>query len=406
MTRPVWLTPAVLTIFMAGTTMMSVSMGARQAQGLLIGPLSLDRDWPLATFSLAVAVHNLMWGAFQPFTGAAADRFGASRVAALGAFAFGVGMVLTALGGATLTTLGLGIVSGFGLAATSFAVVLGPVGRAVSPQYRTTALGIGSALGSLGMMALIPVAQALIAHLGANGAIWVLAGLSFVSIPLALILHRGEKAAAPPAIATHQQSAGEALREAWAHPGFKLLTLGFFVCGFQVTFIGVHLPGYLALCGMSKGAGATALLVIGLFNVIGTYGMGRLAQVYRPKYVLSWIYLGRAIVTLAFVLGPKNEATLVAFAAAIGLLWLSTVPPTSGLIAHVFGPRHMGMLFGVVFFSHQIGSFLGSWLGGLIYDATMSYDVMWMGTAILGVAAALVHLPIRDDSLRAQPASG
>ena len=404
MQRPSWLTPAVFTIFAAGTSMMSVSMGSRQAQGLLIGPLSLDRDWPLATFSLAVALHNLMWGAFQPFTGAAADRFGAARVAALGAFAFGLGMVLTALGGAGLTTVGLGIISGFGLAATSFSVVLGPVGRAVPPAHRTAALGAGSALGSLGMMALIPVAQWLIADLGAVGAIWVLASLSFLSIPLALILHRGEQAVPRPAAAAASQTAREALREAWGHPGFRLLTIGFFVCGFQVTFIGVHLPGYLALCGMSKGAGATALLVIGLFNVIGTYGMGRLAQVYRPKYVLSAIYLGRAVVTLAFVLGPKTETTLLAFAASIGLLWLSTVPPTSGLIAHVFGPRHMGMLFGVVFFSHQIGSFLGSWLGGAIYDATLSYDVMWMGTAALGVLAALVHLPIRDASLRTQGA--
>jgi predicted MFS family arabinose efflux permease len=404
MRRPIWLSPAVFTIFAAGATMMSVSMGSRQAQGLLIGPLSADRGWPLATFSLAVAVHNLMWGAFQPFTGAAADKYGAARVAAMGAFAFGLGMVLTAMGGATLTTIGLGIISGFGLAATSFSVVLGPVGRAVSPQYRTQALGIGSALGSLGMMLMIPVAQTLIGQVGPERTVWILASLSFISIPLALILNKGEQAAKPALSLVGGQTAREALREAWAQPGYRLLALGFFVCGFQVTFIGVHLPGYLALCGMNKGAGATALLVIGLFNVIGTYMMGRLSQVYRPKYVLSAIYLGRAVVTTAFVLAPKNEFTLLAFAASIGLLWLSTVPPTSGLIANVFGPKHMGMLFGVVFFTHQIGSFLGSWLGGLIYDATLSYDVMWMGTVVLGIMAAIVHLPIRDESLRAEAA--
>lgn len=400
MRRPVWLTPAVLTIFMSGAAMMSVSMGSRQSQGLLIGPLSLDRDWPLATFSLAVAVHNLMWGFFQPFTGAAADRWGAARVAALGALAFGIGMIMTASGGAWMTTIGLGVVSGFGLAATSFSVVVGPVSRAVSPQHRTSAMGAAQALGSFGMMAMIPLSQWMIGAYGATQTIWILSTFSLASIPLAIILNKGEKASRPALSVVADLTVKEALREAWRHPGYRLLAAGFFVCGFQVTFIGVHLPGYLALCGMSQGAGATALLVIGIFNVFGTWMMGQLSQKYRPKHVLSAIYLLRAICTIAFVFGPKNEVTLLAFAASMGLLWLSTVPPTSGLIACVFGPRYLGMLFGVVFFTHQLGSFLGSWLGGIIYDATLSYDVMWMGTAILGVVASLLHLPIDDRSLR------
>jgi predicted MFS family arabinose efflux permease len=400
MNRPAWLSPAVLTIFAAGCVMMSISMGSRQAQGLLIGPLSADRGWPLATFSLAVALHNLFWGAFQPFTGAAADRWGAARVAAFGALAFGLGMILVATGGEWGTIIGLGLVSGFGLAATSFSVVLGPVGRAVAPQYRTTAMGTGSALGSLGMMALIPVTQSLIGGFGATTAVWVLACLSLVTIPLALLLHKGEVAAnAAASIIHHQQSVGEALREALSHNGYRLLILGFFVCGFQLAFIGVHLPGYLALCGMTKGAGATALLVIGGFNVIGTYVAGRLK--WRHKYILSAIYLARAVATFLFVMGPKSEVTLLAYAATMGLLWLSTVPPTTGVIAGMFGARYIGMLFGVVFFSHQIGSFLGAWLGGIVYDATLSYDVMWMATVVAGVFATLVHLPIRDASLRA-----
>lgn len=401
MGRPSWLSPAVLTIFIAGCVMMSVSMGARQAQGLLIGPLSLERGWPLATFSLAVALHNLFWGAFQPFTGAAADRWGAARVAACGALAFGIGMILVASGGETGSIVGLGLISGFGLAATSYSVVLGPVGRAVAPQYRVTAMGTGSALGSLGMMALIPVTQGLIGGLGASGAVWVLACFSLATIPLALMLHRGEEAArkAAAAVVHHPQSIREALSEAWGHSGYRLLTAGFFVCGFQLAFIGVHLPGYLALCGMTKGAGATALLVIGGFNVIGTYLAGRLKV--RPKYLLSGIYLARAAATFLFVMGPKNEVTLLAFAATMGLLWLSTVPPTTGLIAGLFGPRYLGMLFGVTFFSHQIGSFLGAWLGGIVYDATLSYDVMWMSTVVAGLFATLVHLPIRDASVRA-----
>lgn len=407
MRRPIWLSPAILTIMAGGAMLMSVSMGSRQAQGLLINPLSDERGWPLATFSLAVALHNLLWGAFQPFTGAAADRFGAARVAALGALAFGLGMAMVAMGGVTLTVIGLGLVSGLGLAATSFAVVLGPVGRVVGAEHRTTAMGVASALGSLGMMAMIPVAQFLISALGATGAIWVLAAISLASAPAAFLLHRGEKAArltqapAPGPDQTFKAALAEALR----HPGYRLLTIGFFVCGFQVTFIGVHLPGYLALCGMSQGAGATALLTIGAFNVAGTYLMARAAQRWRAKHVLAGIYLGRAVVTALFVLGPKNEVTLLAFAAAMGLMWLSTVPPTTGLIAHMFGTRHLGMLFGLVFFSHQIGSFLGAWVGGAVYDATLSYDIMWMVTALLGIAAALIHLPIGDrPAVRVQAA--
>ncbi len=401
MFRPSWMTSAILTIFASGTVMMSISMGSRQAQGLLMGPLSAERGWPLATFSLAVAVHNLMWGAFQPFTGAAADRWGAAKVAAAGALAFGLGMMLAASGGQAQTIIGLGVLAGFGLAATSYSVVLGPVARAVAPADRTRAMGTGSALGSLGMMAMIPLAQALIGGLGASGTVWVLSLFSLATIPLALVLHRGEMATrAAHAVHHVQQSAGEALREAWGHSGYRLLTMGFFVCGFHIAFIGVHLPGYLALCGMSKGAGATALLIIGGANVIGTYMAGRLR--IRHKYLLSAIYLGRAVIVGAFVLAPKNEWTVLAFAASIGLLWLSTVPPTTGLLAHVFGPRHLGMLFGIVFFSHQIGSFLGAWLGGVIYDATLSYDPMWIAAVVLGVGATLVHLPIRDESLRMQ----
>ncbi|MBC7907401.1 MAG: MFS transporter, partial [Rhodospirillaceae bacterium] len=339
-------------------------------------------------------------GMFQPFTGAAADRWGAARVAAFGALAFGLGMMMVAWGGEAPTVIGLGLISGFGLAATSYSVVLGPVGRAVSPQFRTTAMGTGSALGSLGMMAMIPLTQGLIGTLGATKAVWVLACFSLVSIPLALVLHKGEVAArASHAAMGAHQSIREALTEAWGHSGYRLLTLGFFVCGFQLAFIGVHLPGYLALCGMTKGAGATALLVIGGFNVIGTFVAARLKM--RPKYLLSAIYLARAVATFAFVMGPKNEVTLLAFAAVMGLLWLSTVPPTTGLIANLFGPRYLGMLFGVVFFSHQIGSFLGAWLGGIIYDATLSYDIMWMSTVAAGIFATLVHLPIRDTGVRA-----
>lgn len=396
-----WVTPATFALVAAGAAMMSVSMGTRQTMGLLIGPLSLERGWPLATFSLAVALQNLLWGAFQPFTGAAADRWGAARVAAFGALASALGLWLAAQGGAMALIVGLGLVAGLGLASTSFAVVLGPVGRAVAPEERTRAMGTASAAGSIGMMAMIPVAQFLIPALGASKTMNALAVIALASIPLALILGWGERTAANGAKA--QTMGGQPLRaalgEAMGHRGFQLLILGFFVCGFQIAYIGVHLPGYLQLCGMGAGAGATALLVIGLFNTLGTWGAGQMGRWMRPKFPLAAIYLLRAAATMAFVFGPKNEAALLAFAAVIGLLWLSTVPLTSGLIACVFGPKHLGALFGIVFFSHQVGGFLGAWLGGLVYDATLSYDLMWMATAVLGVMAALVHLPIADRKL-------
>lgn len=402
--RPSWLTPAVLTIIVGGATMMSVAMGARQSFGLLIAPLSAQNGWPLATFSLAVALQNLMWGTFQPFTGAAADRWGAARVAAVGAVAYAAGLWLVVSGDPLACVLGLGLLSGLGMAATSHSVVLGPVGRAVAPEQRQRALGGAAAAGSVGMILLIPVADWLVRAQGATFTLLTLSALCLLSLPFALLMNKGERAAAKPAaaLAGAGQSLREAVREAAAHSGYRYLTAGFFVCGFQLAFIAVHLPGYLQLCGMSAGAGATALLVIGLFNTLGTWAVGLVR--WRAKHTLSAIYLLRAVAVLAFVLGPKTEWALLIFAAAMGLLWLSTVPPTSGLIAGVFGPRHMGTLFGIVFFSHQIGGFLGAWLGGVIYDRTLSYDAMWMVTAALGVAAALIHLPIADKTLRTQAA--
>lgn len=380
-------------------------MGSRQAQGLLIGPLSAERGWPLAVFSLAVALHNLFWGAFQPVAGALADRWGAARVAASGALAFGIGMIMVASGGTWATTIGLGIVAGYGLAATSYSVILGPVGRAVAPADRIVAMGTGSALGSLGMMMLIPLAQGAIAWWGASGTVWLFAVLSLLTIPLSWLLHKGELASGHHATAMrHEPGVGfrQVLRQAWEQRGYRLLTLGFFVCGFQIAFIGVHLPGYLALCGMSQGAGATALLIIGGFNVLGTLIVARLP--YPPQYTLAVIYLSRAAATALFVLGPKTEATLLAFAAVMGLLWLTTVPPTTGVIARLLGVRHIGMLYGVAFFSHQIGAFIGAWLGGVIYDRTLTYDAMWIVTVALGCIAAAMHVPIRTDGPREQAA--
>ncbi|MGE5547726.1 MAG: MFS transporter [Solirubrobacterales bacterium] len=400
MRRPVWMTAGVLTLVAAGAAMMSVSMGARQTWGLLIGPLSTERGWPLATFSLAVALQNLLWGAFQPFSGAAADRWGSARVAVVGALAYALGLAMVALGGPWTAVAGLGVVSGLGIACTSFAVVLGAVGRSVGPESRSSALGFASAAGSLGMVGMIPVASNLIPAYGPTTTVWVLAVLCLASVPFAAIIARAERGTAHPSVhLAVGQTLAEALADALRHTGFRLLTVGFFVCGFQIAFIGVHLPNYLALCGMPKSAGATALLVLGAFNVVGTWLAGQLGTHFRPKYVLAATYLLRAVAATAFVFGPKTDLTMMAFAAALGMMWLSTVPLTSGLIASVFGPKHMGALFGIVFFSHQVGAFVGSWLGGIVYDRTLSYDSMWITTVLLGIAASLIHLPIGDRPL-------
>jgi predicted MFS family arabinose efflux permease len=393
MVRPVWLTPSVAAIIAAGAVVMSASLGARQPQGLLLDPLSIERGWPFATFSLAVALQNLLWGVFQPFAGAAADRWGAARVAALGAVAYAIGLVMMVAGGPAMTVVGLGVVAGAGIAATTFSVVLGTVGRAVEPRYRSSALGLASAAGSFGMMLAIPLCAWLIRAYGPDATLLVLAALCLGSIPFAWLLGRAEAAAGPP---PPGPSLREALKEAVGHSGYRLLILGFFVCGFQIAYIAVHLPNYLQLCGMGTGAGATALLTIGLFNVLGSWLAGQLGGRFRSKYVLSAIYLLRVVAVVAFVWSPKSETALIAFTAAMGLLWLSTVPLTSGLVALLFGPKHMGSLFGIVFLSHQIGAFVGSWAGGEIYDATLSYEPMWIATAALGLLAAVLHLPIAD----------
>ncbi|MEO5337938.1 MAG: MFS transporter [Magnetospirillum sp. WYHS-4] len=396
MARPVWLTPTVVVLILSGAVVMSASLGARQPLGLILEPLSAERHWPFATFSLAVALQNLLWGLFQPFAGAAADRWGAARVAIFGALAYALGLAMVASDDELLTVVGLGVVAGAGIAATTFSVVLGAVGRAVGPEHRSSALGLASATGSFGMMLAIPLSNYLIAAHGVDVTLLVLAGICLASIPFAWVLGRAEAAGGPPSSGIGLR---EALKEAMGHRGYRLLVLGFFVCGFQIAFVAVHLPNYLQLCGMGAGAGATALLTIGLFNVLGSWLAGQLGARFRSKYVLSAIYLGRVLAVIAFVWSPKSEASLIAFTAAMGLMWLSTVPLTSGLVALLFGPRHMGSLFGVVFLSHQVGAFVGSWAGGAVYDATLSYDAMWMVTAALGLLATLLHLPIADHAV-------
>jgi predicted MFS family arabinose efflux permease len=394
----------------AGALILTLAMGIRQTFGLFMGPVCLALDIGREQFGFAMAVQNILWGAAQPFAGALADRFGALRVLLAGSLAYAFGLVLMATAGtyAAFHT-GAGLLVGLGLSCVSFAVVLGAIGRAVPPQRRSAAFGLASAGGSFGQFAMAPIGQAMIASLGWSTAFLAMAGLALAMAPLALILVRGSSVAARmepaqpsarPAAERLQEGLREALREASRHRGFWYLNAGFFVCGFQVVFIAVHLPAYLADLGLTPALAAMALALIGFFNIIGTWGCGLLGGHYSKKRLLSALYAVRALTIAVFLASPKTETSVLAFAAAIGLLWLGTVPLTSGLVGQIFGVRYLSTLFGLVFFSHQVGSFLGVWLGGVVYEWTGSYDAIWLASIGFGIMAAILHLPIREQALR------
>ncbi|WP_395674435.1 MFS transporter [Inquilinus sp.] len=383
-------------VILAGALIMSAAMGSRQTFGLFIGPFSFDRGVPVTLTAFAIALHNLVWGFTQPFAGAAADRWGSPPVVAFGAVAFAAGLVLTAFASSgVMLVLGLGLLVGIGISCTTFGVVLTALGRAAPPEKRSMAMGLASAGGSLGQVALVPLAQWLTDLSGTATALLVLAGCLLAVAPLGLVLDRGGNAGAS-AQAEPAMPLRAAVAQALGHRGYRLLTLGFFTCGFQLAFIGTHLPNYLLLCHMPVGLGATALALVGLFNMVGSWACGWLGGRYRQQQVLGWLYLIRGAAIAVFFVAPKSEASVVVFAAVMGLTWLGTVPLTSGLVAKVFGTRHLGTLFGVCFLSHQIGSFLGAWAGGYVFDVTGSYSLVWIATAIAGLVAALLHFPIDD----------
>ncbi|MDR5760480.1 MFS transporter [Caballeronia sp. LZ035] len=389
----------------AAGLILSAAMGVRQTFGLFIGPFSFDRGLPVTLIAFAIALHNLVWGFAQPFAGAAADRYGAAPVVAFGAATFACGLAIA--GAATsgwMLMLGLGLLVGIGISCTSFGVVLATVGRVASPETRSLAMGLASAGGSLGQVLMVPFAQAVRVHAGVPASLYALAFVLLLIAPLGIVLDRAsrrrkvqaqEKAQAQPASLPLRETLAYAAR----HRGYRLLTLGFFTCGFQLAFIATHLPGYLLLCHMPVGLGATALALIGFFNMIGSWGCGWLGGRWRQHHILAWLYLIRGGTIALFVLLPTTSVSVVLFAAVMGLTWLGTVPLTNGLIAKVFGTRHLGTLFGVVFLSHQLGSFLGAWLGGYVFDTTGSYSLIWGATAVAGLVAALLHFPIDDHPL-------
>ena len=383
-------------LILSAAVILSAAMGIRQTFGLFVEPFSLDRGLPVTLIAFAIAVHNLVWGAAQPFAGAAADRYGSAPVVAFGAamFALGLGIAAMAPSGIMLI-LGLGVLVGIGISCTAFGVVLTAVGRRTSPEKRSMAMGIASAGGSFGQVAMIPLAQIVSEHSGLSTALVVLALVMLAAAPFGLFLDGRPRLAA-----TEKEAAAPplkvALEQALGHRGYCLLTLGFFTCGFQLAFIATHLPGYLSLCHMPSGTGAKALALIGLFNMAGSWACGWLGGRYRQQHVLGWLYLIRGVAIAAFFMAPKSDISVTLFAAVMGLTWLGTVPLTSGLVAKVFGVRHLGTLFGICFLSHQIGSFLGAWLGGLTFDLTGSYTLVWWATALASLMAAALHFPIND----------
>lgn len=398
-----WQLP-LFVLLLCGSLIVALSFGVRSAFGLFMVPISGDLGWGREVFALSIALQNLLWGLGQPFAGALADRFGPMKVMLGGAMLYAAGVLIMSVATTPLMFhISTGILVGFGLSGTGFSIVLAAVGKVVAPEKRSWALGIVTAAGSFGQFAMVPLGQSFLSAYGWQTTVLILGITSLAMLPLATAFRGvGERGLGGPA---STQSLGEALREASRHRGFLLLTAGFFVCGFHVAFIAAHLPSFVIDRGLDPRIGAWALGLVGLFNIIGSYSAGVLGGKYSKKYLLSTLYVTRSAVIVLFIAFPMTETTVLLFAAAMGLLWLSTVPLTSGIVAQVFGPKYMSMLTGIVFFSHQIGSFLGVWGGGYLYDTTGSYNVVWYCSIALGIFAGIVHWPIDERPLaRLSPA--
>ncbi|HZW13677.1 MAG TPA: MFS transporter [Noviherbaspirillum sp.] len=396
--------PQLKTVLLASGLVLTLAMGVRHGFGFWLQPISQAHGWTRETYSLALALQNLLWGAFGPFAGMAADRFGTARVVIAGALLYMSGLLWMAMvAEPTAFVVGSGVLIGAALACTAFGAVSGIIGRTAPEEKRSWAFGISGAASSFGQFMMMPVEQTLISSTGWQNAFYILAGLvGLVMLPMAFGLREqpSEKAAGP------QQSILEAIREAFAYRPFQLLVAGYFVCGFQVVFIGVHMPSYLKDKGiMDPSVAVMALALIGLFNIFGSFYAGKLGGMLPKRYLLSSIYISRSVVISLFLLAPLTPWSVYVFACAMGLLWLSTVPLTNGVIAGIFGVKYLSMLSGFVFFSHQVGSFLGVWLGGYLFTRDGNYNTVWGITIVLGVFAALVNLPINEKAIVRQRAA-
>jgi MFS family permease len=392
---------AITLLLVCASLIVAFSLGIRHTFGLFLQPMSLDLQWGRGVFSLAIALQNLVWGLAQPFSGWLADRFGAGRVLFGGGLLYTAGLVLMAHSSDPASlNMSAGVLIGLGMSGTTFSVVYGAVARAVAPERRAYALAVVGTAGSLGQFLLVPFGHQLIEGLGWFHALLAMALASALIAPLAFgAAERGREASA----ASYAQTTMEALREAFTQRSFWLLSMGFFVCGFQVVFIGAHLPSYILDMGLTANVGMMALALIGLFNIFGTFGFGVMGGRMSKKLLLAWLYLARSAAITLFLLLPVSAVSVAVFAAMMGLLWLGTVPLTNSLVAQIFGVRYLAMLSGFVFFGHQMGSFLGVWLGGVLFDRTGSYLIAWLICIALGVVAALLHLPVDERAVRRSP---
>ena len=389
-------------VLICGAAIVTLSMGVRHGFGLWLQPITQAQDWTRENFAFAIAIQNLTWGFAGIFSGMLADRFGAFRVVVSCSVLYALGLVGMAYSETpALFTASAGVLIGIAQAGTTYAVIYGVIGRNVSAEKRSWAMGVAAAAGSFGQFLMVPTEGFLIQTFGWQQALVMLSLAVIMVIPLAFGLR--EPSFAGGLAPKRDQTILHALREAFTYPSFQLLMAGYFVCGFQVVFIGVHMPSYLKDKGLSPEVASMALALIGLFNVFGTYIAGSLGQRLAKRKILSFIYLSRAIAISLFLLAPLSPLSVYIFAAAMGLLWLSTVPPTNAVVAQIFGVAHLSMLSGFVFFSHQIGSFMGVWLGGYLYDKTGSYDIVWYISIALGVFAALINLPVRENAIARGP---
>jgi MFS family permease len=386
-------------VLACGAAIVTLSMGIRHGFGLWLQPITQAQGWGRQEFGFAMAIQNLSWGFMGIFAGMVADRFGAFRVIAVGALIYGIGLL--GMSWATdpwVFALFTGVIIGTAQAGTTYAVIYGVIGRNVPPERRSWAMGVAAAAGSFGQFLMVPVEGLLISQMGWQTALVILAAAAMLIIPLAWGLR--EPALNAPGQVRRDQTIAQALKEAFKYPSFQLLMAGYFVCGFQVVFIGVHMPSYLKDHGLAPQVASYALALIGLFNVFGTYIAGTLGQKMAKKKILAFIYAARSVAIVLFLIAPLTPTSVYIFSSVMGLLWLSTVAPTNAAVAQIFGISHLSMLSGFVFFSHQIGSFMGVWLGGYLYDKTGSYDIVWYLAIALGVFAALVNLPVRESPIQ------
>ncbi|WP_025822877.1 MFS transporter [Shewanella marina] len=384
----------------AGIAILIISLGIRQSFGIFMMPISTSFGTGREFFSFAIALQNLLFGLFQPFIGMASDRFGAKRIIILGAIAYGLGLFLTSITShAEMLYLSVGVLIGLGLSATSYVIILGAVAKVVPAEHTAKAFGLTTAAGSFGMFAVIPGAQSLLANYDWQTALQVFAVLCSIMVACSAFIKINKTDTNSNNPSTDEQTLKQALTEALNNRNYWLINAGFFVCGFQVMFIATHLPSYLADQHLSAQTAAMALAYVGIFNIFGSYFWGVMGDRFDKRYVMSSLYLMRTVIIALFVSLPITEHSAAIFGGAIGFCWLGTVPLTSGLVRQIFGAKYLSTLYGLVFFCHQIGSFLGAWVGGKIYDISGSYTPIWWTTVAMALIAALLHLPINDKPL-------